>query len=44
MNENKKNGNDKRRFSLFDYWFHAGVVINLTLVAMLLWWWYARSH
>lgn len=37
MSENKNTGADKRRFSSFDYWFHAGVVINLILVAMLLW-------
>lgn len=34
MDKDKK---EKRQFTIADYWFHFGVLINLIVVLLLLW-------
>ena len=35
--ENDSEKNEEKRFTFADYWFHFGVLINLIVVLLLLW-------
>lgn len=35
--ENDTENKEKKQFTFADYWFHFGVLINLIVVVLLLW-------